>query len=264
MTWPLFVQLVGLSVPLALVTLTGAAYNTIGAKVEAQQIWVTLKDPKSWGYAIVNAGVALGISSVGVFLPTFVVAFGYTAAEAQLFSVIPYAFATVSLLVACFVSDRLNVKGPVLFLCLMLSSIGYIMVLTVSSTTAKMAATCFITSGLYPSVVLLASWLGINTGGFTKRGTTWAMAEIFGQCFSIMGSNIYTDAPRYIKGHSIVLAFLLMGMISTACLYFWMRHLNRKRDREESEYAARNELHPHASRSLEEDFDFHVSFRYIL
>lgn len=146
----------------------------------------------------------------------------------------------------------------------MLSSIGYIMLLTVSSVTVKMVAACFITSGLYPSVVLLVSWLGINTGGFTKRGTTWAMAEVFGQCFSIMGSNVYNDGPRFIKGHSIVLGFLLMGMITTTSLYFWMRRLNKKRDHEESEYAARNEIHPHASRSLEEEFDFHVSFRYIL
>jgi hypothetical protein len=162
------------------------------------------------------------------------------------------------------VSDCLNVKGPVLFLCLMLSSIGYTILLTVSSSTVKMVVACFITSGLYPSVILLASWLGINTGGLTKRGTTWAMAEIFGQCFSIMGTHVYTDGPRYIKGHFIVLGFLLMAMISVTSLDFWMHHLNKKRDVEESEYAARNELHPHVSRSLEEVFDFHVSFRYIL
>jgi hypothetical protein len=247
-----------------LLFLTIAAYNTIGAKVELWQIWATLKDPKSWGYALINAGIALGISSIGVFLPTFITAFGYTNTQAQLFSVIPYAFATVTLLVSCVVSDRLNTKGPVLFFCLMLASIGYIMLLTVSSTTVKMVAACFVASGLYPSVVLLVSWLGINTGGFTKRGTTWAMAEVFGQSFSIMGTHIYTNGPRYIKGHSIVLGFLLMGTISVTSLDFWMHHLNKKRDIEESEYAARNELHPHASRSLEEVFDYHVSFRYIL
>lgn len=247
-----------------MLVLTNIAYNTIGSKVQLWQIWATLKDPKSWGYALVNAGIALGISSVGVFLPTFIVAFGYTNVQAQLFSVIPYACATVTLVVVCFMSDRLNIKGPVLLVCLLLSAIGYIMLLTVSSTAVKMVAACFITSGLYPSVVLIATWLGINTGGFTKRGTTWAMAEIFGQCFSIMGSNVYTDGPRYIKGHSVVLGFLLMGMISTTALIFWMRHLNKKRDSEESEYVKRNEPHPHASRSLEEEFDFHVSFRYVL
>ncbi|KAH8805236.1 retrograde regulation protein 2 [Xylogone sp. PMI_703] len=230
-----------------------ASYNTIGAKVEMWQILVTLKDPKSWAFALVNSGVALGISSIGVFLPTFI-----------LFSVIPYAFATVALLIACVASDRLNTKGPILFFCLVLSSIGYIMLLTVSHPATKIVATCFITSGLYPAVVLLATWLGINTGGFTKRGTTWAMAEIFGQCFSIMGSNIYTGGPRYIKGHSTVLGFLVMAMISTAALHFWMRHLNKKRDLEEAQYALQNEIHPHASCSLEEVFDFHVSFRHIL
>ncbi len=54
-------------------------YNTIGAKVDFTQIWSTLKDPKSWLFACINAGVALGIASVGNFLPTFVRAFGYSA-----------------------------------------------------------------------------------------------------------------------------------------------------------------------------------------
>ena len=170
----------------------------------------------------------------------------------------------MTLLGVCAISDRLNKKGIFLALSLSVACIGYIILLINVSVHVKVFATCLITSGLYPSVVLGAAWVAMNTGGFTKRGTTWALAEISGQCFSIMGTHVYTDPPRYIKGHSVILAFMLLALLSTVFLLSWMHRLNQKKDRTESEYQERSELHPHASKSLEEEYDFHIAFRYIL
>ena len=223
----------------------------------------------------------MGVGTVGVFLPSFVKAFGYSACTAllldrlfprltsptvqtQLFSVIPYACAFATLLGVCTMSDRLNKKGIFLAASLCVSCIGYIILLTNVSVHVKVFATCLVTSGLYPSVVLVATWVAMNTGGFTKRGTTWALAEISGQSFSIMGTHMYTDPPRYVKGHSVVLAFLVLALLSTVVLLFWMNYLNKEKDRTETEYQERNELHPHSSKSLEDEYDFHVCFRYIL
>ena len=117
---------------------------------------------------------------------------GTSLERTQLLSTISYACATVTLIVICILSDRINVKGALLVGTLCTSCIGYIILLSIpnsSSAVAKIIATCLITSGLYPSVVLAATWLGINTAGFTKRGTTWAMAEIVGQCVSILGTH---------------------------------------------------------------------------
>lgn len=168
------------------------------------------------------------------------------------------------MLTICFLSDRYNMKGPFLIFALSMSCVGYIIILSVNSIPAKVFATCLITSGLYPCVILLVTWLGINTAGFTKRGTTWAMAEIFGQCFSIMGSHVFTDPPRYIKGNSIVLGFLVMGIASSVVLIVYMNYLNKKKEAEMQEYLSRGETHPHTGRSLEEESDYHVAFRYIL
>jgi hypothetical protein len=43
-----------------------------------------------------------------------------------------------------------------------------------------------------------------------------------------------------------------------------MNYLNHKKDRIQNDYQERNELHPHASKSLEEEYDLHINFRYIL
>ncbi|EXJ72965.1 uncharacterized protein A1O5_04114 [Cladophialophora psammophila CBS 110553] len=178
--------------------------------------------------------------------------------------VIPYACAAVFLIAICFLSDRYNTKGPFLIGTLSVSCIGYIILLSVRSIPVLIFATCLITAGLYPSVILLTSWLGINTCGFTKRGTTWAMAEVFGQCFSIMGTHVYDHPPRFAKGHSIVLGMLLVAIIMATSNIFWMRYQNKRKEAEVERYRSSGELHPHFERSLEDEGDQHLAFRYIL
>ena len=91
----------------------------------------------------------------------------------QLYSAIPYGCATVTLVAINIISDRVNKKGPFLVGCLTCTCLGYIILIAVESVHVKIFATCLVASGIYPSVILLASWLGINTGGYTKRARTW-------------------------------------------------------------------------------------------
>jgi hypothetical protein len=100
-----------------------------------------LKNSKTWAYALNNDGVGVGISSLSIFLPTFIKDFGNTAANTQLFSVIPYACTFVYLPITTLISDRINVKGPILIIALSVSSIGYITLLTVHSVAVKMVGT---------------------------------------------------------------------------------------------------------------------------
>jgi hypothetical protein len=244
--------------------LTIPAWNTTGSKILWPQVWDCLKDPKTYAFAIFNATSGLCLSSIGIFLPTFIRDFGYSNLDAQLFSVIPYACAFCTLLILCYLSDLVNLKGPFIMFGFAVNAIGYAMLLGVKSTAAKVVATCFITSGMYPAVVLFLTWLAINTGGFTKRATTWAMAEIFGQLFSIMGANIYDNGPRYVKGHATAMAFSFFCLFIAAALMVVFSRLNKKRDRILEDYARRGEIHPHMNRSLEDEQDFHINFRYTL
>lgn len=149
-------------------------------------------------------------------------------------------------------------------LCLSVTSVGYIILLAARSVPVLVFATCLITGGLYPSVILLASWININTAGFTKRGTTWAMAEIFGQCFSIMGTHVYTKPPRFVKGHAIVLGFLLIGLVSTSILIVAMRYLNKRKEAAIQQHLLDGESNPHAGRTFEDEGDSHLNFKYVL
>jgi hypothetical protein len=247
------------------VVLINLGWNTRGAKVSWPQVLDCLKDPKSYAFAMLNATSGLCLSSIGVFLPTFIRDFGYSQLDAQLFSVIPYGCAFFALLVLCTASDRLNLKGPFVILGFTINAIGYAMLLSVNSSAVKIVAVCFITGGMYPAVVLFLTWLTINSGGFTKRATTWAMAEVFAQLFSIMGAHLYEDgAPRYAKGHGTAMAFSWLSVFIALGLMVFFRRENKNRDDILADYAQRGEVHPHMSRSLEDEKDFHINFRYTL
>jgi hypothetical protein len=113
---------------------------------------------------------------------------------------IPYAFATVTLWAVCTMSDRISSKGPVLFLCMSTSAIGFIILMTTTNRVALIAGTCFVTSGLYPGIILTGSWITINHSGYTKRSTAWAMAQLTDQGLSIIGTQVYRNPPRFLSG----------------------------------------------------------------
>lgn len=177
---------------------------------------------------------------------------------------IPYAFATITLLSACYISDRLNSKGPILFLTISTSVVGFIILITTTNKVALIAGTCFVSAGLYPSIILTISWITINHGGYTKRSTAFAMAQIAGQGLSIMGTQIYRHPPRYLAGHGTVLGFFALALCSVACNYFWMRRENRKRDARAAEATHDQTRAELDGTKHEELYDFHPDFRYIL
>ena len=108
--------------------------------------------------------------AVALFTPTIVHDLGYSAANAQLLSVPPFACAGVSAAIICFYSDRANLRGPFMVLCSTISMIGYIIAYTTSQPGPGYAATVLAASGAYPNVALSLTWSGSNAGGNMKRG----------------------------------------------------------------------------------------------
>ena len=155
-------------------------------------------------------------------------------------------------------------KGLFLLGTLIWAMIGYAILLCDVSQASKIVAASIVTSGMYPSIILLNAWIVINAGGFTKRATTWALAEIIGNSFSIMGGYIYTGPPRFHRGFSVSLGMTISAIVLTALLMLWMSRLNKKKEAELREYASEGKTHPHTGKGLEEVQDFHVEFRYIL
>ncbi|KAI1463788.1 MFS general substrate transporter [Daldinia caldariorum] len=180
---------------------------------------------QTWFTASAYFGILSGLYSFGLFLPTIITGLGYTADEAQLWSVIPYAVASVITVVTAFISDRFRVRGIVMLFSLPLAIIGYAVIANVDNVKVKYGMTFLMATGLYSSVPPVLGWLSNNSAGHYKRATTSALQLAIANCGGFVAVFIYPKAqgPAYHEGHTIILGVLCAGWFLILCnvLYCW-------------------------------------------
>ncbi|KAI1801804.1 MFS general substrate transporter [Daldinia bambusicola] len=180
------------------------SWSEVGRGVFSLQTWFT---------ASAYFGILSGLYSFGLFLPTIITGLGYTADEAQLWSVIPYAVASVITVVTAFISDRFRVRGIVMLCSLPLAIIGYAVIANVDNVKVKYGMTFLMATGLYSSVPPVLGWLSNNSAGHYKRATTSALQLAIANCGGFVAVFIYPKAqgPAYHEGHTIILGVLCAG-----------------------------------------------------
>lgn len=186
------------------------------------------------------------------------------AVDTQLYSMIPYACAVISLPTAAITVDRINKRTLPLLVCLTTSVVGFVIIMATTNKAALIAGCCFVAAGCYPAIVIACSWLMNNQGGYTKRCTAWAVAQVFIQCYSIISTQIYNQPPRFYKGHGILLGFNALAVVAALTLYALLKKENVRRDRIAEDYVRRMEPIPGSERTYEELCDYHPNFRYQL
>ena len=95
--------------------------------------------------------------------------FGYTSVNAQLFTVIVYAFACAGVLFWARVADRTNARGLAIALSTAGGIVGYAILIGVTNNTARYVATCLVAFSMYPNTVLQLSWSAMSFVGYTRR-----------------------------------------------------------------------------------------------
>jgi hypothetical protein len=174
-----------------------------------------LLSPSTWLSAIAYFGLLSGIYSFGLFIPTIIVELGYTANEAQLWSIIPYAVASVLTVIAAIISDRLKLRGVVMLFVLIPTIIGYAVIAKIDTShpNVKHGMTFLMASGMYASVPCVLVWNSNNSAGHYKRATTSALQLAIANCGGFIATFIYPnkDKPQFHKGHTVVLSVLVMA-----------------------------------------------------
>ncbi|OAG43195.1 hypothetical protein AYO21_02481 [Fonsecaea monophora] len=208
-----------------------ASQNTAGEKVVPRQIWMAVTDPKTYLGSLMLSAVGLSAAAFAVFLPTFINAFGFDRLTSQLYTIIPYSFAVVSMPVSCWLSDRYQQRGIAMAACLGCCLAGVIIILASNSATVSIVGTCFVAAGTYSGNPIAVAWISTIHGGYTKRSTVYGIQQVFINSFIIMSTQVFDTPPKFYKGNGILLGIFAVAFASTAILYFWLRTENRKRDR---------------------------------
>jgi nitrate/nitrite transporter NarK len=176
-----------------------------------------------------------------ILQPSIIKDLGYSAAEAQLLTIPPYALATILTVAYAVVSERYSRRGPFILFSTTIAIIGYIILLTNTSPTSKPGVSYvgvfFAAAGIYPSVALALSWPAVNVSGQTKRATANAMQITIGNVGAVIGTQLYrpTGAPRYVVGHGTALGYLVGNLVVVSVIWWVHARINKKRDREVAE-----------------------------
>jgi len=186
------------------------------------QVWLT---------GIAYFGLIVSLYSYSLFLPTIVAGLGYTGSSAQLHTVPPYVPAAVLTVFVAFLSDRLKWRGPFILICLPLSIIGYILAITAENNRTRYIAVFFMAAGAYPSAPSILSILPNNSSGHYKRAATTALQLAIANAGGFVATFAYTadQAPKYIRGHTIALAFVCLAWVLVAANVVYCKWENKAR-----------------------------------
>jgi nitrate/nitrite transporter NarK len=198
--------------------------------------WASVKDWKTWCFAIIYMGADGALYAFSLFLPTIITDLGYKSTIANLLSVPPYAAAAVVTVLVGWIADRTRQRGLCNIFISLFGILGFSMLLGSDKPGVQYAGTFLGAIGIYPCVANTISWTSNNVEGVYKRGVTIGFVIGWGNLNGVVSSNIYRgrDKPRYFLGHGVVLAYMVLWLLggSIVTRYLLVRE-NRKRERGE-------------------------------
>ena len=196
--------------------------------------WASVKDWKTWAFAVVYMGCDGPLYAFSLFLPTIVEELGFQSTTANLLSVPPYAAAAIMTIFIGWLADRTNQRGWCNIGVSIIGMVGFSMLLGGTSPGVKYAGTFLGALGIYPCIANTITWCANNVEGVYKRGVTLGFVIGWGNLNGIVSSNIYRteDSPNYRPGHGVVLAYLTLFLFGGSIVtHFMLIAENNKRKR---------------------------------
>ncbi|KAJ6020785.1 hypothetical protein N7540_006289 [Penicillium herquei] len=199
-----------------------------------------------WLSASAYFAILSGLYSFGLFLPTIIdnLGFAKNANEVQLWSVIPYAVATVVTVIVAVISDRLHLRGTVMLFTLPIAIVGYAVIANIDSPRVQYGMTFLMATGQYASVPCILVWMSNNSAGHYKRATTSALQLAIANCGGIVATFNYPskDGPQFHRGHTIILGLLVFAWFMILFNVLYCAKVNRdKRNGKYDQYAEYND-----------------------
>lgn len=215
--------------------------STHDRPISAREALQVFRDPKVWVASLMYFAALVPGYSYSYFAPTIIQEFGFSPVKTQLWSVPPWAATFAWCMLLATLSDMARRRGIFIFLSLVLTLVGTAVLLAVGGhkphpVHLQYGMLFLFVMGLYGAIPIMTCWLAMNLGGHTRRAVGGAAQIAFGQVGAIVA--VYTflkaDAPRYVPGYSICLAFTALALVLAGIYALMCWRENGKREREMS------------------------------
>ncbi|KAJ5151758.1 hypothetical protein N7492_010053 [Penicillium capsulatum] len=203
-------------------------------------------DVQVWLSATAYFAILSGMYSFGLFLPTIIkeLDFAKDANEVQLWSVIPYAVASVVTVIVAFLSDRLRLRGVLMLFTLPIAIVGYAVIANIDNPKVQYGMTFLMATGQYASVPCILVWMSNNSAGHYKRATTSGLQLAIANCGGFVATFNYPspDGPQFHRGHTIILGLLVFAWFMILFNVLYCAKVNRdKRNGKYDQFAGYND-----------------------
>ncbi|KAG6916595.1 hypothetical protein DXG01_006203 [Tephrocybe rancida] len=172
------------------------------------------------------------LTSLISFTPSIVAGLGYTNANAQLFSVPPFAVAFVVTMIGAYISDRFGARGYVSMFGGILATIGFAMYLGSKNLHVKYGSLFLSITGAYSAAPALSTWSANNAAPYTRRATAVAIGFIMTNSGGVLATWLLgnlSPAPLYTKATITLLVFSVLIVVITGMNITYLSSQNKKK-----------------------------------
>lgn len=152
-------------------------------------------DPKMYLSGCIQFCQDILLYGFSTFLPSIISGMGYSSLQANYLTIPVYIFGGLCFLCVAFVSDRMSIRGPFVFLANLPGIVGYILLLTVDSNGVKYFATFLCAVSVYNGPGLNLTWLNVNVAPHYRRATSIGFQQSMGNSAGIVAGQIYRKSP---------------------------------------------------------------------
>ncbi|KAG1896884.1 major facilitator superfamily domain-containing protein [Suillus fuscotomentosus] len=204
--------------------------NNLSSRFDTRFIWQAIKDYKTYVQILINIGLLVPGYAIALFSPTIINELGYSAANAQLLSVPPFAAGCIGTIIVGIYSDKHTLRGPYIIGGALVSLVGYILLYCSVRAGPSYVGACLAAAGVYPTIAIVLAWAGSSAGGDLKRGVVIAMVIGLSNLGGICSSFIYIDPPRFHIGHGTIIGFLSLSIVMSLFAMWNYNRLNKKKE----------------------------------
>ncbi|KAL1612359.1 High-affinity nicotinic acid transporter [Paraconiothyrium brasiliense] len=192
------------------------------------------KDPKIIVGGFMYFGLIVPAYGYAYFSPAIIQGYGYSKIQTQLHSVPPWAAAFGFAMTVAWFSDRLKHRFLFCIFPICVAIAGFAILISVHNNRELQYAALFLVAmGCYTAMPVIVCWFNMNLGGHHRRaiGSAWQVG--FGNIGGIIAVYAFLDkdAPKYIPGYSICIAFVSLSALSCMVYFFMCQWANRSRDK---------------------------------
>lgn len=195
-----------------------------------REVALALRDPKLYLSAAVQFCQDILLYGFSTFLPSIIVAMGYSPIQAQYLSIPVYLFGGAAFLALAFLSDRLRLRGPFVFLANVPGIVGYILIICPTSGPVKYMATFLCAVAVFTGPGLNLTLLNVNVAPHYRRATAIGVQLSIANSAGIVAGQIYRKPP-YLLGNSVSVAALGLAQVFIVLNWLYLRRCNAQKAR---------------------------------